>query len=429
MNSAASLIFFEDRQVDNFYPLTLSHIVGELRCGIVRLAEKWCRRFSATNVYYLTRPELRDFLTENSGLTTSVGQLKTAQVLLVNPRFLPDDEIVESLKEGDTQIAFKSGDVPVALRLNSDSVELKSILEAADQGYERTTARIEEIATALNASEVELTRFDYLWDLIRHNAQQIIEDFQLSQTSIVTRQQAVPDPDCLVYHWDDIYLSPGVRVDGQVVLDARGGPIYVGPDAVICAHTRVEGPAFIGAGSQLVGGRIREGCSFGPQCRVGGEVEESIFHGYTNKYHDGFIGHAYLGEWVNLGALTTNSDLKNNYGSVKVELPGGLLNTGQSKVGSFVGDHVKTGIGTLLTTGMVIGFGTNLFGGGLAGQRFLPGFLWGGKDGFVEYELKKAVETAEAVLPRRGRELGPAAKALFAKISASESELRQRFVA
>ncbi len=423
----ASLIFFEDRQVDNFYPLSLSHTTAELRCGIFTLAEKWSQRLAPAEICYLTRPWLADFVRENTGIQTNLDRLPSGTAIIVNPRFLPKTEIVRELAERESPFAVIADDVPVALKLAAESPAMQAIQSAATESDPNSLfAKIEEISATVPTLSCDLQPLNYLWDLVHQNAAQIIEDFEFLRQNRRTLQQAIPDSDCLIYGWDDIYLSPGARVDGQVVLDGRDGPIYVGSGCTIAAHTRIEGPVAIGSDSQLLGGRIRSGCTFGPHCRVGGEVEESIFQGYSNKYHDGFIGHAYLGEWVNLGAMTTNSDLKNNYGPVKVELPGGLINTGQTKVGSFVGDHVKTGIGTLLTTGMVLGFATNLFGGGLVPHRFLPGFLWGGRDGFVDYDLHRAIATAEVVMSRRGAEFGLAAKELFARIFAAEMALRAK---
>jgi UDP-N-acetylglucosamine diphosphorylase/glucosamine-1-phosphate N-acetyltransferase len=210
-----------------------------------------------------------------------------------------------------------------------------------------------------------------------------------------------------------ILIAESAEIEPQVTLDAREGPILIGENVKIQAHTRIEGPAAICNGAVLCGGKIRAGTTIGPHCRVGGEVEQSIFQAYSNKYHDGFIGHAYIGEWVNLGALTTNSDLKNNYGNVRVEFPSGTVETEAMKVGCFLGDHVKTGIGTLLNTGTVVGFASNVFGGGMPAEKHIPSFMWGGKDGFEEFRLEKAKEVARAVVPRRGREFTPAMEQMF----------------
>ena len=168
--------------------------------------------------------------------------------------------------------------------------------------------------------------------------------------------------------------------------------------------------------SILTGGKIREGTSIGPVCRVGGEVEGTIFLGYSNKYHEGFLGHAYVGEWVNLGALTTNSDLKNNYSTIKVMVNETLVDSGLIKVGSFIGDHVKTGIGTLLNTGISLGFASNIFGGGMLKLKYVPAFFWGGPESQEIYELSKALQTIRTVMKRRGVELTGDEENLFKKI-------------
>lgn len=216
-----------------------------------------------------------------------------------------------------------------------------------------------------------------------------------------------------VYAPEQILVSETARIDGQVCLDAREGPILIGENVHIQSGSRIEGPSALCNGSKIYGGRIRSGTTVGPHCRVGGEIEQSIFQAYTNKYHDGFVGHAYIGEWVNLGALTTNSDLKNNYGTVRVQFPDGPIDTHLTKVGCFLGDHVKTGIGTLLNTGTVVGFASNLFGGGMPREKHIPSFSWGGAQGFEEFRLEAAMEVARIVLPRRDHRYTPATEALF----------------
>ena len=158
----------------------------------------------------------------------------------------------------------------------------------------------------------------------------------------------------------------------------------------------------MGRDTQIVGGKIREGCSIGPVCRVGGEVEESIIHGYSNKYHDGFLGHAYVGEWVNLGALTTNSDLKNDYSTVEVKLNGQPIDTNDTKVGGFIGDHTKTSIGTLFNTGSIVGMMTNILGGSEILPKTIPSFcLFANGKAFKGFGLRKLLQTAETAMGRR----------------------------
>src|SRR4029077_20109719 len=197
------------------------------------------------------------------------------------------------------------------------------------------------------------------------------------------------------------------------VLDGAEGPIVVERDAVLEPHTYVKGPCWIGAGTHVLGGKLGGGVSLGPVCRVAGEIEETIFQGYANKRHHGFVGHSVIGPWANLGALTTTSDLKNNYGPVRVTLHGQAHDTKEGKIGAFVGDHVKTGIGTLLTTGAVIGPAADLFGGGTLSPKELPAFAWWDGATLREYEIDRFVATARLVCARRGRTFGPAQEQLY----------------
>jgi len=196
--------------------------------------------------------------------------------------------------------------------------------------------------------------WNYTWDLVLANPKQLVEDFKAAGRSGI--HGVVEQPNAIRGSAQDVYVAPGALVHPMVVLDAAEGPIYIDEGAQIHPYTRIEGPSYIGKKTILLGAKCREGNTIGPVCRVGGEVEESIIHGYSNKYHDGFLGHAYVGEWVNLGALTTNSDLKNDYSHVEVTLEDGRpVNTGSTKVGSLIGDHTKTSIGTLLNTGANVG--------------------------------------------------------------------------
>ncbi len=412
------LFFFEDDRVDDFYPLCLSHMVAELQCGILSLGDKWSARIDHDEVRLIARRSLQQYLIASlQWPINNFDNVSAEQIILVNPRFLPTEEVVTQISEEAKERAFTCGEALVAMTVTSNS-ELWSRLKSA-KGADDFYQTLREWGAGLPHTEVDLKSVRYLWDIVHRNSREIELDFDLLIPDLDFSRMldgSEIDDDVLIYNVDDVYIGTDAQIDGQVVLDARPGPIYIGDKVQIFPHTRIEGPAYIGDHCQIVGGKIRTGCSFGPHCRIGGEVEESIFLGHSNKYHEGFIGHAYIGEWVNLGALTTNSDLKNNYGNIKVELPSGLIDTGLNKVGCLIGDHTKTGIGTLLTTGMVIGFATNLFGGGLAGGRFLPSFMWGGRDGFVEHRVDDAIETAKTVLSRRGKKFGTAEEQFFKQV-------------
>ncbi|MCA9728924.1 MAG: hypothetical protein KC729_14630, partial [Candidatus Eisenbacteria bacterium] len=208
--------------------------------------------------------------------------------------------------------------------------------------------------------------------------------------------------DAQVYHSAAVWTGADCRIDHGVVLDAREGPIVLGPVTQVFPHTWIRGPFYAAGDCQLLGGRVGGGTALGPHCRIRGEVESTVFLGYDNKAHDGFVGHSYVGEWVNLGALTTTSDLKNNYGEVQLEMEGRKVPTGSKKVGSFIGDHAKTRIGCMLNTGTIVGLGANLFADDAVFGKWIPDFSWGGSARSGRYELERFLQTAEVVFGRRG---------------------------
>jgi UDP-N-acetylglucosamine diphosphorylase/glucosamine-1-phosphate N-acetyltransferase len=191
----------------------------------------------------------------------------------------------------------------------------------------------------------------------------------------------------------------GATVEPQVVFDASAGPIFVGSGSTVHAFTRLVGPCYIGRDTEVLGDRIAT-CSIGDVCKVRGELSNTIFLGHANKGHDGFIGHSYLGRWVNLGAGTITSNLKNTYGPVALWTPRGVRDTGMQFLGTFFGDHAKTGIGTRLTTGTVLGAGANIFGSQMP-PKAVPPFSWGGAPPHDVYAVDKFLEVAERMMARR----------------------------
>jgi UDP-N-acetylglucosamine diphosphorylase/glucosamine-1-phosphate N-acetyltransferase len=196
-----------------------------------------------------------------------------------------------------------------------------------------------------------------------------------------------------------VLIAEGARVEPQVVFDASEGPIYIGAGSAVHAFTRFVGPCYVGRETEVVGDRIAT-CSIGDVCKVRGELSNTIILGHTNKGHDGFVGHSYMGRWVNLGAGTITSNLKNTYGPVTLWTPRGVRGTGMQFLGTFFGDHAKTGIGTCLTTGTVLGAGANVFGSAMP-PKVVPPFSWGGTPPHDVYALDKFIEVAERVMERR----------------------------
>ena len=200
-------------------------------------------------------------------------------------------------------------------------------------------------------------------------------------------------------------LGAGAVVEPGVVLDTRPGPIVLGEGVRVRGPARLEGPLYAGPGSTILGGEV-SASYLGPSCKIRGDVENCVLLGYGNKAHDGFLGHAYLGRWVNLGAMTTNSDLRNDYRAVRVHTGDGAISSGLSKLGCLLGDHVKTGIGTLLNTGAVVGAGCNLFGGGAPTSHLRP-FRWGAASDAPVFRLDRFLDTAARAMRRRGVRLTP----------------------
>jgi UDP-N-acetylglucosamine diphosphorylase/glucosamine-1-phosphate N-acetyltransferase len=196
-----------------------------------------------------------------------------------------------------------------------------------------------------------------------------------------------------------VILGEGATVEPGVVFDASAGPVWLDAGSHVRAFSRVAGPVYLGRGSTILGGTVEQS-SIGPVCKIRGEFAESVALGWVNKAHDGHIGHAYLGAWVNLGAGTTNSDLKNNYSSVRLWTPDGEADTGEMKLGCFLGDHVKTGIGLLLNTGTVIGAGSNLYGAAMP-PKHVPPFSWGTGEDLTAYRVDRFLQVAERAMERR----------------------------
>lgn len=253
----------------------------------------------------------------------------------------------------------------------------------------------------LEAERVDGHLLDWPWSLVELNAEALSDD---ARHLYEGDSFSPPGGVHLVGH-ELVSLGPGARIGPGVVLDTRDGPIRLDDDVVVEGPARLVGPLHLGAGSIVFGGHLSR-VSAGPVCKLRGEIDTAVLVGFVNKAHDGYLGHALLGRWVNLGALTTNSDLKNDYGPVRVELPTGTVDTGAMKVGVFLGDHVKTGIGTVLNTGTVVGAGSNVFGGGMP-PKSLPPFSWYGGGGATPFRWEKFVEVARTVTSRRNQPWTP----------------------
>jgi UDP-N-acetylglucosamine diphosphorylase/glucosamine-1-phosphate N-acetyltransferase len=389
------ICIFEDAKVEDLAPINLVRPTFELRCGAVSLRERILRGYDGGgDTCCFVRDHLAPVYRRVAGAPVNdPAALRGDDLLLINGRMLALGDWPAAA--GDDEIGLSGDDVAYA-RLSAATAEALEAPEAVT-----LLARARQKVKTVPAPQ---TLIRYPWDLIEHNGKCIEADFAALPQKGVRGEMA--EMSVIYGPADRVYVAPGAQVHPLVVLDTHGGPIIIEAGAKIFPHTRIEGPGCIGPDTHIVGGKIREGCAIGPMCRVGGEVEESIIHGYSNKYHDGFLGHAYVGEGVNLGALTTNSDLKNDYGNVELYLRGELVDSGSIKVGCFIGDHTKTSIGTLFNTGTIVGVGCLILGGSEILPKYIPSFAWyynghvakgAGFDAFIA--------TARTAMGRRGVEL------------------------
>lgn len=409
---------FEDRKYDLLYPLTLTKAAFELRCGTMTIFERIRRAFPGVDVAFFMRDHLAPVFKERFGNTVvnDMNFLGSDDIILANGRWLPS---AGQLLEGrDEVVATSRGDV-VYVRAKRDTVR-----RTLSDSIENT---VEKLRSELSSEEIEARMVEYPWDLLKYNHELLEEDFEVYR-STAEGKPSLDERVAVVGERDRIYVSETARIHPFVVLDASGGPIVIDDGARVYPFSRLEGPCYIGKGTWVVRGNIREDVSIGPVCRVGGEVEASIISGYSNKYHTGFLGHAYVGEWVNIGALTTNSDLKNDYSTVDVYVKGKLIDTGDTKVGSFVGDHTKFGIGCLLNTGAVVGVACVILGGEVL-PKYIPSFCWyaGGR-----YRrgagLRRTVDAERRVMSRRGISMSESYVKMLERVYQESREERETLI-
>jgi len=388
------ICIFEDKGYENLYPLTLLRPVFELKCGHSALLDKILRRYKGVKVHFFVRDCLVPILKKKTGgnCVNDLVALKD-DVLFLNGRWLSINSSIEL--NGPEEIGLCNNDVVYA-RLKRETV-----ISYATSSLERL---LEAVKSKIQMKPVSATLISYPWELIKYNGKAIEEDFKsLGKSGIEGKMSPHA---AIVGDRDKVFIAQGAQVQPFVTLDTTSGPILIDKEAVVHPYSRIKGPASIGAETEIFEGNIREGTTIGPMCRVGGEVEESIIHGYSNKYHEGFLGHSYVCEWVNLGALTTTSDLKNDYSQVRVYIKGELRDSHESKVGCFIGDHTKTSIGAFFNTGSVVGVMTNVVHSGGLLPKFIPAFCWFFNNRvFKGYGFRNMLETARSVMARRNRDL------------------------
>ncbi len=426
------LIIFEDDRFDYFYPLTYLRPVYFLRPGIRALYEKVIDNFPGYKSFLFCRPEIAAVTSETTPIPVNhVDEGKAEEVILINGRLRLSADFAAALNAAGKNAFLTSGGNVAAIKVVGGlTPDEQNDLNNGELGT--FADKIRRRSETLN---VEIPFYQYLWEMVNGIDEELADDFESlrKQTGerikeleleVTTGKAGSLYPGVHFINPGSIYTARDAELLPGSVIDASKGPIFIGTGARIEPYTYLIGPAYLGKESILVGGRIA-GSSIGPVCRVGGELEKTIIQGYSNKYHAGFIGHSYIGEWVNLGAMTTNSDLKNNYSAVRVSINNKDIDTGGLKVGSFIGDFTKTAIGTLLNTGINIGIACNIVSDGVVADKEIPSFTWYSSRHKTDYEVVKVIETIKRTMSRRGKELSPRLTALLSEISRLKSEKKE----
>jgi UDP-N-acetylglucosamine diphosphorylase/glucosamine-1-phosphate N-acetyltransferase len=384
---------YEDALCGQFNPLTLMRPVYLLRPGMQAQYRRIARWTNAGELSLAVRAALAPVMSQYvTDLPFNIIKKPPAGgILFVNGRLRKPGDLTKRVKEAQFSTLFaNNGETAAVLLTEKDLQPFGPVTTAEEYGKYLAEAK-EEGRFAILQTTAEL--YHYNWEIMDDVGDAITEDFDALTDRMADVLDNTSFPGVHILAPERVRLAQGVRIMPGSVLDATGGPIVIGPNTVIESHMAIYGPAFVGANCRLVVGKISSS-SIGHTSRVGGEVEHSVFHAYVNKYHAGFIGHSYVGPWVNFGAMTTNSDLKNNYSTIKCTLNGEHIDTGSIKVGSFIGDHTKFGIGTLLNTGINIGVSCNLY----------------------QYHFDKALETAARSMARRNVELSDAERTRLKQI-------------
>jgi UDP-N-acetylglucosamine diphosphorylase/glucosamine-1-phosphate N-acetyltransferase len=375
------IVLFEDKLCSNFLPLVYTRPVGDLRMGMLTMTERYARLFN-TEAVHDTRVALR-----------ALFQGPSAQLQLhINARLFPTPSLVEELR------TMQPGDA-----LCHDTHVLARCIDTMHDANEN---RIE--------SKADLKWIERITDLFSMNAMAMNFDFALIPKE--TQQQLHPS-NVVIGDASQLFIHATAKVYATT-FNTLDGPIYIDADAEVMEGSHIRGGFYLGKHATLkLGTKIYGATTIGPECKVGGEVSNSIFWGYSNKAHDGFVGNSIIGQWCNLGADTNTSNLKNNYSNVKIwsYASSDFTDTGLTFCGLIMGDHSKCGINTMFNTGTVAGVNANIFGGGFPDQH-IPSFSWGGPEGWEVYQPEKSFETIAKVMQRRSIQLDDATRKLLRQI-------------
>lgn len=376
-----NIILFDNEAREQLLPLTFTRPISELRVGILTIKEKWEQSLGG-KASHLTQ----DYLAPKYPIQIE------SENFVIDGSIVPTPELARLVAQLDLNEALMDGDDFIAAKVTNDQIV--------------HLINNEPIA-ALEGIDIEGTPFlkiRHTWDLFRYNKTAIQLDF----VALTKNRKSAPiSATNTIINKHQIFVEPGAKIECSV-LNATDGPIYIGKEAEVMEGCLIRGAFSLGNNATLkMGAKIYGATTIGPHSKFGGEVKNSVVLGYSNKAHDGYLGNAVIGEWCNLGANTNNSNMKNNYSTVKVwnyEL-GAYANSGEQFCGLVMGDHTKCGINTMLNTGTVTGVCGNIFGAGFP-AKFIPSFTWGGVGNSVTYQLEKGLKVAEKVYQRRNKSFG-----------------------
>jgi UDP-N-acetylglucosamine diphosphorylase/glucosamine-1-phosphate N-acetyltransferase len=374
-----NIILFDDDNWRNLLPITYMRPLGDMRVGILTMAEKWAIIHNA-KVSFITQDHL----------STKFPAVVEEDNLLINSACFPTEKLVSYIVNLKLNESILYNDELIAARLDKTQFEKLINNEAADE--------IKAVDVSIEENCIE--KITHPTKLFTLNGREIVKDFELITKG---RKSASISDTNKIMGKHPVFFEDGAKAE-FTIFNATEGPIYVGKNALIMEGSMIRGPFGMGENTVVkMGSKIYANTSLGPGCKVGGEVQNVVFQANSNKSHDGYLGNSAIGEWCNFGAGSNNSNLKNNYDEVKLwsYITERFEKTGLQFCGLIMGDHSKCAIATTFNTGTVIGVSTNIFGSGFP-RNFVPSFSWGGPHGYMTYDVKKAIETARIVMLRRG---------------------------
>ena len=400
-----NLYIYEDEGALDLYPISKTRPIFDIYCGHYTFIERITHYFPNANISLFVRDEMSNIVKENYP-NYDVNPIKVKKGIWLLGNLLWSKTDLEYVINSNYKI-YKNENKIIAANLNK--YESQNWLNEGGP----LKSQLSQLDTSSNTNDsLSSPIIKYLWDAIKYNPTQIKLDSQFYNAG-----QKLPNTSKLtLIEKDKIFIGRNVKLNPYTIFDATNGEIIIEKNVEINSFCCLEGPLFIGKNSEIrPNTQIKGGTTIGPFSKIGGEISQSIFHGNTNKIHYGYIGNSYIGEWVNLGAGTTNSNLKNNYSNIIISVNNSFVNTNSNKIGCFIGDHTKTAIGTYLNTGTVIDIACNIVSVNNYPPKYLPPFTWfiNGKE--EKYIFEKFLIMVEMIKQKRGLSMSLAEKEMLKK--------------